>query len=128
MRKHLLYSGAGITLLFALLHCLFWKLGNWPEQLPKLTSDNSGIMQMLTVASIYTLLFGAGISLVLAKKQALVLVEKAFLLFMAGYYLMRIAFGLPFFGFCVEEAIVWMVCLVVASCYLLAFRLSRQMP
>lgn len=127
MRKIFLYTGAGITLLFALLHGLFWKLGNWSEQLPKLTPDNSGIVQMLTVASIYTLIFGAGISLVLAKKPALVLVEKAFLLFMAGYYVMRIAFGLPFFGFCVEEAIVWAVCLIVATCYLLAFWLSKQL-
>ena len=127
MRTIFLYTGACITLLFALLHGLFWKLGNWPEQLSKLTPDNSGIVQMLTVASIYTLLFFAGISLVLAKKPTLVLVEKAFLLFMAGYYVMRIAFGLPFFGFCVEEAIVWAVCLIVATCYLLAFWLSKQL-
>lgn len=127
MRKLFLYTGAGITLLFAMLHGLFWKLGNWAEQLSKLTPDNSGIVQMLTVASIYTLLFGAGISLVLAKKPTLVFVEKAFLLFMAGYYVMRIAFGLPFFGFCVEEAIVWAVCLIVAACYLLAFWLSKQL-
>jgi hypothetical protein len=126
MRNIFLYIGAGITLLFTLLHGLFWKLGNWSEQLSKLTPDNSGIVQMLTVASIYTLLFGAGISLVLAKKPTLVFVEKAFLLFMAGYYVMRIAFGLPFFGLNMEEVIVWAVCLIVAACYLLAFRLSRQ--
>jgi hypothetical protein len=126
MRKIFLYTGAGITLLFALLHGLFWKLGNWSEQLSKLTPDNSGIVQMLTVASIYTLLFGAGISLMLAKKPTLVFIEKAFLLFMAGYYVMRIAFGLPFFGFSMEEVIVWAVCLIVASCYLLAFHLLRQ--
>jgi hypothetical protein len=127
MQKKLLYTGAGITLLFALLHGFFWKLGNWSEQLSKLTPDNSGIVQMLNVVSIYTLLFGAGISLVLAKKQTLVFVEKAFLLFMAGYYVLRIAFGLPFFGFSVVEAVVWAACLSVASCYLFAFRLSRQM-
>jgi hypothetical protein len=127
MRKIVLYAGAVITLLFVLLHGLFWKLGDWPDQLSKLTRDNSGIVQMLNVASIYTLLFGAGISLVLAKKPTLVFVEKAFLLFMAGYYVMRIAFGLPFFGFSMEEAIVWAVCLIVAACYLLAFRLSRQL-
>jgi hypothetical protein len=126
MRKILLYAGAGITLLFALLHGLFWKMGNWSEQLSKLTPDNSGIMQMLNVESICTLLFGAGISLVLAKKPTLVFVEKAFLLFMAGYYVMRIAFSLPFFGFSMVEAIVCGVCLIVASCYLFAFQLSKQ--
>jgi hypothetical protein len=112
--------------LFALLHSLFWKLGSWSNQLSMLTPENSGIVQMLNVVSIYTLLFGAGISLVLAKKPILVSVEKAFLLFMAGYYGLRIAFGYPFFGFSVEEVIVWTVCLVVASCYLLAFQLSRR--
>lgn len=128
MRKILLYTGAGITLLFALLHGFFWKLGNWPEQLSTLTPDNSGIVQMLNVASIYTLLCAAGISLALAHKPSLVFVEKAFLLFMAGYYVMRVAFGLPFFGFSLEEVVVWAVCLSVASCYMLAYRLFRQMP
>ncbi|MGD8836229.1 MAG: hypothetical protein PVI54_18330 [Desulfobacteraceae bacterium] len=126
MRKRLLYAGAGITVLFALLHGLFWKLGGWHEQLLMLTPENSGIMQMLNVVSIYTLLFGAGVSLALAGKPTLVSVEKAFLLFMAGYYVLRIAFGFPFFGFSMEELVVWTLCSVVASCYLLAFRLSRQ--
>jgi hypothetical protein len=125
MQKRLLYAGAGITMLFALLHGLFWKLCGWHEQLSMLTPENSGIMQMLNVVSIYTLLFGAGISLVLAGKPVLVSVEKTFLLFMAGYYVLRIAFGFPFFGFSMEEVIIWIMCLIVASCYLLAFRLSR---
>ncbi|MGD9187664.1 MAG: hypothetical protein PVI89_05610 [Desulfobacteraceae bacterium] len=44
MRKIILYTGAGITLLFVLLHGLFWELGNRHEQLSKLTPDNSGIV------------------------------------------------------------------------------------
>ncbi len=128
MRKKLLYTGAAITLLFAVLHSFFWKLGAWHTQLLKLTPDNSGIMQMLNVASIYTLICGAGITIALAKKRTLVWIEKAVLVFMAGYYLMRIAFGLPFFGFSMEEAIIWMLCLIVASCYLSALAQWKQMP
>jgi hypothetical protein len=128
MRKKLLYAGASITMLFALLHSLFWKLGSWHTELLKLTPDNSGIMQMLNVASIYMLICGAGVTVVLARKPTFVWIEKAFLAFMAGYYLMRIAFGLPFFGFSMVEAIVWMLCLIVASCYLFALPQWKRIP
>ena len=126
MKKLFLYTGASITLLFSVLHALFWKLGNWSHELPKLSPDNSGIVQMLNVVSIYTLVFGALITFRLAKKQRFEFLEKVFFIYMAGYYLMRIAFGYPFFGFSVVELIVWIMCLVVASCYLFALTENKM--
>jgi hypothetical protein len=123
MSKVLLYIGGIFTLAFAVLHLSFWKMGNWAEELAKLTPDNSGIMQMLTVGSIYMLLFAAFMSFYLAhKKEKFTFVEKAWVIFIAGYYLMRIAFALPFFGFSVSEVVIWIICLVVAACYLFALR------
>ena len=122
MRKILLYVGGVFSLLFAIMHLLFWNLGNWQEELTKLSPDNSGIMQMLNVASIYLLLFAAFISFYLAKKKEFVFTEKAVIVFIAGYYLLRIAFGVPFFGFAVSEVVIWVFCLIPAACYLAALR------
>ena len=99
MRRILLYVGGTISLLFAIFHLLFWQFCNWQEELPRLSPDNSGIMQMLNVASMYMMLFAAFISFYLAKKKEFVFTEKAIIVFIAGYYLVRIAFGVPFFGF-----------------------------
>jgi hypothetical protein len=109
-------------LLFAGIHLLFWRLGNWQEELPRLSPDNSGIMQMLNVGSIYLLLFAAFISFYLAKKKEIVFTEKALIVFMAGFYVLRIAFGVPFFGFTVSEVVIWVLCLIPAACYLGALR------
>lgn len=120
MKKILLYIGGTFTLLFAVLHASFWKLGNWQVELSKLTADNSAIVQVLTMGSIYMLVFAALMTFYLARKQKFEFVEKAFLMFVAGYYTMRVIFGYPFFGFSMEELIIWIVCLLVAACYLFA--------
>jgi len=118
MRKILLYIGGTFTFSFAVLHASFWELGNWQVELLKLTADNSGIVQVLTIGSIYMLLFAAFITFYLAKKRKLEFVEKAFLIFTAGYYILRVLFGYPFFGFSMAELTIWIVCLIVAACYL----------
>ena len=105
MRRILLYVGGGITLCFCFLHLSFWKIGNWQEELLKVGPDNKGIVQMLNVVSIYTLLFAAFVSFYIAKKSKFSFIEKILILFIAGYYLLRVAFGIPFFGFSIEEII-----------------------
>ena len=122
MRKVLLYIGGSITLCFSVLHLSFWKLGNWQEELLKLSPDNKGIMQMLNIGSLYMLLFGAFVSFYLAKKEEYTFIEKTLIIFIAGYYILRIVFGFPFFGFSLEEIVIWIVCFAVAACYLFALR------
>jgi hypothetical protein len=126
MKKILLYVGGAISLLFAIFHLLFWQFCNWQEELPRLSPDNSGIMQMLNVASMYMMLFAAFISFYLAKKEAFGFTEKAVIVFIAGYYLLRIAFGLPFFGLSVDEVVIWVFCLIPAACYLVALRPKKD--
>ena len=90
MRKILLYVGGSITLCFSLFHLAFWKLFNWQEELIKLDPENKGIMQMLNIVSVYTLLFGAFVSFYLAKRKgAFSFIEKALIIFIAGYYIVR---------------------------------------
>ena len=125
MRKALLYIGGTITLCFALFHLYFWKLFNWQEELVKLSPENQGIMQMLNVVSVYTVLFAAFISFYLARVKVFLFLEKAVIIFIAGYYLLRIAFGIPLFGFSIQELIVWIFCFIMACCYLLALRQPR---
>jgi hypothetical protein len=125
MRKALLYIGGTITLCFALFHLSFWKLFNWQEELVKLSPENQGIMQMLNVVSVYTVLFAAFISFYLARVKVFLFLEKAVIIFIAGYYLLRIAFGIPLFGFSIQELIVWIFCFIMACCYLLALRQPR---
>jgi hypothetical protein len=123
MRKILLYIGGSITLCFSIFHLAFWKLFNWQEELIKLDPENKGIIQMLNIVSVYTLLFGAFVSFYLAmRKGAFTFIEKALIIFIAGYYVLRIAFGIPVFGFYIEEIVIWIFCCAVASCYLFALR------
>ena len=125
MRKALLYFSGIITLCFAMFHLYFWKLFNWQADLTKLSPPNSGIIQMLNVVSVYTLLFAAIISFYLARVKAFLLLEKAMIIFIAGYYLLRIIFGFPFFGYSVQELVIWIFCFIMACCYLMALRQPR---
>ncbi|MBN1305790.1 MAG: hypothetical protein JXA13_15235 [Anaerolineales bacterium] len=119
MKKTLLILGGSMTLLFALLHLSFWEMGNWAEELGKLAPLNSGILQMLTTGSIYMLVFAAMMTFYLSAKKEFAFSEKALLAFIAGYYLMRIAFAPAFFGYSTQELIIWIICLLTAVCYLI---------
>jgi hypothetical protein len=125
-RKILLYCGGSLTLGFALLHTAFWKLGNWSEELSRLSPTNSGIVQMLNLGSIYMLLVAACASFYLARKTMFTFLEKALIIFIAGYYLLRMAFGIPLFGISTEEIVIWIACVAVASCYLFALQNNKH--
>ena len=127
MRKKLLYTAGFITICFAMLHLSFWSMLNWELELATLNSDNRGILQMLNVGSIYMLLFFALISFHLAPKKELSFTEKASIVFIAGYYVLRIAFGIPFFTMSVEELVIWIFCLVVAACYLFSLKQQKKL-
>ncbi len=49
MKNKLIISGGILLILLALFHLSFWNLFNWQEELPKLSAENSGIMQLSTV-------------------------------------------------------------------------------
>ena len=49
MRNKLIIAGGGLLIILALFHLSFWSLFNWQEELPKLSAENSGIMQMSAI-------------------------------------------------------------------------------
>jgi len=117
-RKVLLYVGAFINILFAMLHLAFWEMFNWKEELRLVSNETSGVLQILTIASIYMLVFFAGIIFFIAVKNKSDIISNAMLLFISGYFLIRIITGYFYFGFSIAELIIWIVCLVTASIFI----------
>ncbi len=54
-----IYAGGFFSLCFGVFHLFFWRLLNWKEQLPKLSSLNRGVVQILNLRLIYVFLFVA---------------------------------------------------------------------
>ena len=115
--KTVLYICAFMNLVFAVLHLSFWKLFHWEKELGCLSRENSGIMQMFNVESLYFLLFAAFITFRLAGQKFYSYTDRALLTFIAGYYIVRIGFGYLFFGFNGGELTIWIVCALIASGY-----------
>ncbi len=122
MRKILLYVGGFISLSYVVVHALFWKLFNWSEELARLSTMNKGLMIMLDIGIIYLFLFATLISTYLAGIKEFRFSENAIIIFIAGIYLLRFTFGFPLFGFTMLEMMNGIICIVAASCYLLALR------
>jgi hypothetical protein len=122
MRKILLYVGGFISLSYVVAHALFWKLFNWNEELARLSTMNKGLMIMLDIGIIYLFLFATLISIYLGGLKEFRFSEKAIIIFIAGIYLLRFIFGFPLFGFTMLEIMNGIICIVAATCYLLALR------
>ena len=56
MKNKLIIIGGVLLILLSLFHLSFWHLFNWQEELPKLSADNSGIMQLSTIGIVCLLL------------------------------------------------------------------------
>ena len=127
MRGKLLYMSGGIAFAFGIFHCFFWLLFDWAAELPKLSAVNAGIMEMLNLVGIWGFFFQGFACFALARQQGLLSVaEKSILGFIGGFYFLRAAFGFPLFGINLEEAVVVMVCLMVAVASFLALRLPQD--
>lgn len=50
--KTIIIIGSVMLLLLGIFHIAFWRLFNWAEELPRLSQDNSGIMQMANIGII----------------------------------------------------------------------------
>lgn len=123
MKRGFLLCAGFLALVFAVIHLLFWKMLGWEQQLRMLTPENRGVVAMLNVAVIYYLLVSALFTFHLARLERHAALEKALLLFFAGFYVARIAFGVPFFGINAEEIFIWALCLIAALCYLVPLKM-----
>jgi len=119
-RKMILYIGAFILFVFALFHIAFWEMFNWKEELLKVSLETAGILKILNLASVYLLLFSAGMVIFISLKKINDFLSKAILIFISGYFLLRIVAGYIYFGWSVSEFIIWLLCLVSSSIFVLA--------
>lgn len=109
-------SSGTLTVLFIVLHLFFPLSFDWKNDLQHIAPINQGILWIYHTLIIY--LFGAWavLSFLLAGKAVYTVVERVFLLSMAGFYFVRIAFGPVFFEVTPEEILGWLMCLVLALC------------
>lgn len=117
MKKILMLSGCALTVLFIVLHLLFPSSFDWKNDLQHITPINQGILWVYHTLIIYLFFVWAVLSFILAEKAVYTVAERMFLLSMAGFYFVRIAFGPVFFEITAEEIIGWLMCLVLALCY-----------
>jgi magnesium-transporting ATPase (P-type) len=90
MKTKLIFAGGILSILLGLFHCTFWHSFDWATELPKLSTINSNIMQMLDLAVI-CLLTGLGVILVAYRKEiARSKTGRALLLLLALFYAIRI--------------------------------------
>jgi len=118
MKRTILYAGGVVNLLLAVGHMFFWKMLNWSEELPKLSRDNQGIMQTANVIMIFMMLYFAAMSFIIARHRVLDIFAKSIILCITGLYSIRLFLGYPFFGFSLEELVIWIVCLMIVIGYL----------
>ena len=121
-RKALLYIGGIITALSAVLHLTFWAQNNWGEELTRLSPESKGIILALWIGTVYILVFAAAISFYLGSKKEFGTLEKIVCGNIAGFFLVRIAVGVPLMGFSVQELIIELLCAGVVFCYLFPLR------
>ncbi len=126
MGKILLRTGAVINLVMAFFHMSFWKLLNWSTELPRLSDENSGVFQIANIVLIYVLLYFAVMSYLISKSDSLDFNGTSILICIMGFYLIRILAGMFFFGFILEELVVWAICLLIVVLYGAVIYLYRK--
>jgi hypothetical protein len=109
-----------MTLMFALFHFAFWEMFNWSEELKKISVENRGVLQILNIESIYMLVFFSAVTFYIGIKKRMDFLANSLLLFVAGYYLMRISTGYFYFGISMIEIIIWILCFVLAALFVTA--------
>lgn len=87
----LLRLGGVINLLIGILHIGFWGLFDWPEELAKLSIDNSNIVQMLNLFTIVFFFYTAFILMFMPGKLLINTAGRLFIGMFAILYLARLA-------------------------------------
>jgi hypothetical protein len=126
VRKLLLIAGGVINLLMGVFHFWFWDMYNWREELPRLNIYNRGILQTLNIAAIYILLGMALVGFKLAFRGIKTWADKAFLLGMAGFYIVRSGAQIAFFDHSNPSLGLAGFCLVIAGVFFLPLMLKTK--
>lgn len=109
----LLRLGGVVNLLLGILHIGFRGLYNWPDELEKLSIDNSNIMQMLNLFLIVFFFYTATILMFMPGKLLINTAGRIFILMFAVLYLARLAmeFWFP------DGSIGFAICLLVTIAF-----------
>ena len=122
MKTILLNVNGVLNALLCILHMSFWQLFDWEHQLSGLARENRAILEILNIVSIWIILYFTIICFWFAKRAQFTMGEKSILILMAGFYLIRLVTGYPYFGFDITELIVWIVCaLIITGCLIPVF-------
>ncbi len=117
MKRILMLAGGVLTVLFIVLHLNFPSSFDWKNDLQHIAPINQGILWIYHTLIIYLFGVWAALSFILARNVVYTVAERMFLLSMAGFYFVRIAFGPVFFEITPEEILGWLMCLVLVLCY-----------
>ncbi len=127
-RKVILCIGASIVLIFALFHLAFWEIFNWNAELKTMSLATGGILQILNIVSVYVLFFFTVITVYIALTNKNDFLSNLMLVFIGGYFLVRVITGYFFFGWSITEFIIWLMCVLTASIFLYVSFISKGSP
>lgn len=114
LRHGLIRAGGVISLLFGVMHLLFWQTLDWPRTLDVLTADMAGILQTLNASIAATMLVFAFVSLFHARELLTPGLGRNLSLAIALFWVARAAAGVAFFGYSQDGLLLF---LAVAALY-----------
>ena len=113
MRNKLIIAGGGLLIILALFYLSFWSLFNWQEELPKLSAENSGIMQMSAIGFVCLFLSLGMIFISFRKEIANTKLGQALLFTLAIFFLIRTIAEFIFPGSSIELGVFLAICTLV---------------
>lgn len=96
--KKVIFIGGFYNILFVILHFSFWKMFEWGSELSKLSTVNSGVMQILNIQIIYYFIFTAVICFAFPTELQSTKLGKYFLVGTAVFWLVRTVQQFVFLG------------------------------
>lgn len=126
MEKVLLYFGGIVNLLTATLHVAFWSLFNWQDELLKVSRNTSAILQVENIIIVFITLYFSLMTFILLRHRKFDIFARSIVLLIIGFYAIRLIAGYPFFGFSVEELIIWIICVLLIATYAAILFMKRS--
>ncbi|RPH95648.1 hypothetical protein EHM69_03710 [candidate division KSB1 bacterium] len=121
----LLIIGGILNALLVVFHIMFWKIFDWPNGLASLSADNRAIIQVLNIGVIFGLAVFAVLSIVFRREMLDTRLGRFVTAAIAGFYILRAVCQLMFWGSGTESVIAFVVLLLIAFLYDVAFHLTK---
>lgn len=126
MAQYFLIIGGVLNTLLVIFHLLFWKMFNWPGDLALLSPDNRAIVQVLNLNCAYGLALFAIVSVFYRHDLLESRLGRFITGAIAGFYVLRAALQLVFFGRDTISIVMFVFLLVVALMYDIPLHLTKQ--